>query len=192
MKSPEGGPPEFPNFSVKDLMERGTLLLASSGKEFVKPAAIWANASEVKKARQDAMGRLGLDFLDGLGDDMKEIVEELDQDEEMDVDNDVKVEEDVKEDMIEDTKEDMKSPQTTSSPPARSKSSTPAPPATVSASTPAPTSNDEDLSGLSARERNRLKRKRKVGNTAFVSAPPPPAQSSNSKFTAQQVGQSNK
>lgn len=182
MKSPDHNPPEFPNFSVKDLMERGTLLLASSGKEFIKPAAIFANASEVKKARQDAMGRLGLDFLDGLGDDMKEIVEEMDQDEEMDVDSGVKIEEDVK------------SPLTASSPPARSKSSTPTPPVQTNPipAAAAATANDEDLSGLSARERNRLKRKRKVGNTAFVSAPPPPPQSSNSKFTAQPVGQSNK
>jgi TATA-binding protein-associated factor len=177
MKSPDESlsiSGEFPNFSVKDLMERGTLLLASSGKEFAKPSAILANSSEVKQARQEAMGRLGLDFLNGLGgDDMeweKELVTES-------AEQDNEVEDAVK------TEEDIKSPATVS-PPARSKSSTPAPsaPSTV---------NDEDLSGLSARERNRLKRKRKVGNTAFVSAPLPP-QSSGSKYTAQPSGQLNK
>lgn len=48
--------PEFPNFSVKDLMERGTRLLASSGKEFVKPSAILANSSEVKKSSKGGNG----------------------------------------------------------------------------------------------------------------------------------------
>ena len=63
-------PPEFPSFSVRELMEKGTLLLASSGKEFTKPTGILANSSEVKKARKEAMGRLGLDFLDSVADDM--------------------------------------------------------------------------------------------------------------------------
>ena len=69
----EGLPaPDFPHFSVQELMERGTLLLASSGKEFTKPTGILASSSEVKKARKDAMSRLGLDFLDSVGgaDDM--------------------------------------------------------------------------------------------------------------------------
>src|SRR5271154_491598 len=30
-------PPEFPTFSVQELVQKGTLLLASSGKEFQKP-----------------------------------------------------------------------------------------------------------------------------------------------------------
>ena len=42
---------------------------ASSGKEFIKPSAILANSSEVKKARKEVMGRLGLGFLGGLGGD---------------------------------------------------------------------------------------------------------------------------
>jgi TATA-binding protein-associated factor len=169
--------PEFPNFSVKDLMERGTLLLASSGKEFLKSSAILANSSEVKKARKEAMGRLGLDFLDGLGGDEMDLEKELagePAEPDIELENGVKIE------------EEAKSPQTAASPSARSKSSTPAP--------PAPNCNqpldDVDLSGLSARERNRLKRKRKAGNSAFVSAPPP--QSSGSKYTAQSAGQPNK
>ena len=174
MKSVDDPPaiPEFPNFSVKDLMERGTRLLASSGKEFVKPSAILANSSEVKKARKEAMGRLGLEFLDGL-DEMdweKELAPEVEP--EAEAESGVKIEED-----------------TTLSPPAvsptdRSNSSTPIP------SAPVPEFSEEDLSGLSARERNRLKRKRKAGNAAFVSAPPP--QASGSKYTAQPTAQPNK
>ena len=62
-------------------MEKGTLLLASSGKEFTKPTGILANSNEVKKARREAMGRLGLDFLESVGgaDDMdldKELADE--------------------------------------------------------------------------------------------------------------------
>jgi TATA-binding protein-associated factor len=176
MKSLDDPPviPKFPNFSVKDLMERGTRLLASSGKEFVKPSAILANSSEVKKARKEAMSRLGLDFLDGLGGDEmdweKELAPEVEP--ETEAENGVKIEED-----------------TTLSPPAvsptdRSNSSTPIPSVAI------PEPSEEDLSGLSARERNRLKRKRKAGNAAFVSAPP--QQASGSKYIAQPTGQPNK
>lgn len=166
--------PEFPNFSVRDLMERGTRLLASSGKEFVKPSTILANPSEVKKARKEAMGRLGLDFLDGLGGDEmdweKELAPEVEP--ETESENPVKTEEDT-----------TFSPPTVS-PTDRSNSSTPIP------TLPIPELSEEDLSGLSARERNRLKRKRKAGNAAFVSAPPP--QASGSKYIAQPTGQPNK
>lgn len=166
--------PEFPNFSVKDLMDRGTRLLASSGKEFVKLSAILANSSEVKKARKEAMGRLGLDFLDGLGSDEmdweKELAPEVEP--ETEIENGIKAEE-----------ETILSPPA-ASPTDRSNSSTPIP------SLPVPELSEEDLSGLSARERNRLKRKRKAGNAAFVSAPP--QQGSGSKYTAQPTGQTNK
>ena len=176
MKSTDEPPPipQFPNFSVKDLMERGTRLLASSGKEFVKPSTILANPSEVKKARKEAMGRLGLDFLDGLGGDEmdweKELAPEVEP--ETETENTVKAEE-----------ETVVSPPAVS-PTDRSNSSTPIP------ALPVPELSEEDLSGLSARERNRLKRKRKAGNAAFVSAPPP--QASGSKYTAQPTGQANK
>src|SRR5437879_1597660 len=63
-------PPDFPNFSVQELLARGNLLLASSGKEFVKPTGILSSTQEVKKARKDAMSRLGLGFLDTVEDDM--------------------------------------------------------------------------------------------------------------------------
>ncbi|KAH9934987.1 SNF2 chromatin remodeling protein [Fomitopsis serialis] len=167
-------PPEFPPFSVCELMEKGTLLLASSGKEFVKPTGILASSSEVKKARKEAMGRLGLDFLDGFsGDDDMDIEKELVADE---ADQDVEMETAPK---IEE--ESAKR----AFAPARSGTSTPV--------MPQPVSQDvvmADDSALSARERNRLKRKRKPGNNAFVAAPAPPAQGAGAKYNAAPVGQS--
>ena len=70
-------------------MQKGTLLLASSGKEFAKPTGILSNSTEVKKARKEAMGRLGLDFLDSVGDDEMDLEKELAVDVEPDVDVDV-------------------------------------------------------------------------------------------------------
>lgn len=183
--------PEFPAFSVRELMEKGTLLLASSGKEFVKPTGILANSTEVKKARKEAMNRLGLDFLDSVGgaDDI-DLEKEFAADDQ--IDQDVEM-------LTVKTEEDIKSPVTVEpiplavevSAPAPSKSPTPA------ASSPAPSngqpSADVDLSNLSARERNRLKRKRKPGNNAFVAAAAPlPPSSSSSKFTTTPATQPNK
>ncbi|KAI8999034.1 SNF2 chromatin remodeling protein [Trametes punicea] len=183
--------PEFPSFSVRELMEKGTLLLASSGKEFIKPTGILANSSEVKKARREAMGRLGLDFLESVGgaDDMdldKELVaDEAEADVEMTAPTPVKSEDEPVPISPIDDATDVKTKKEEFFP-SRSKSSTPAaPPSIPSApSTPVP----EDLSTLSARERNRLKRKRKPGNAAVVAAAPPP-QGSGSKFQAAAAGQ---
>ncbi|KAI0373278.1 SNF2 chromatin remodeling protein [Pilatotrama ljubarskyi] len=180
--------PEFPTFSVRELMEKGTLLLASSGKEFAKPTGILANSSEVKKARREAMGRLGLDFLESVGgaDDMdldKELAaDEAEGDIDMAAPTPVKSEDEPMpispvEDVV-----DVKVKKEESLP-GRSKSSTPAA-APSGPATPAP----DDMSALSARERNRLKRKRKPGNAAVVAAPPPP-QGSGAKFQATAAGQ---
>ncbi|KZT11597.1 SNF2 chromatin remodeling protein [Laetiporus sulphureus 93-53] len=174
-------PPEFPSFSVRELMEKGTLLLASSGKEFTKPTGILASSSEVKKARKEAMGRLGLGFLDSFGeeDDMdieKELVaDEVDQDADMEAGT--KVEEGSP---VSDTVFVKKEP----SPPTRSRTTTPA----VAISDTIDVAMTDDTSALSARERNRLKRKRKAGNGAYVA--PPPQQASGSKYTATTAGQS--
>ncbi|KZT70176.1 SNF2 superfamily chromatin remodeling protein [Daedalea quercina L-15889] len=182
-------PPDFPSFSVRELMEKGTLLLASSGKEFVKPTGILASSSEVKKARKEAMGRLGLDFLDGFGDDDEmDIEKELAADEgdpDMEMEDTLpKKEEDpasVSPVDISSSAKVKKEP----SPPARSGTSTPIIPPPVNQDVPM-----ADDSALSARERNRLKRKRKPGNSAFVAAPTPPAQSAGSKYSAAPAGQS--
>ncbi|KAJ3522317.1 hypothetical protein NMY22_g11942 [Coprinellus aureogranulatus] len=72
--------PEYPKFSLRELLTQGKLLLASSGKEFLKPAGILSSAAEVKKARKEAMSRLGLEFLDEVADDMdldKELAEDM-------------------------------------------------------------------------------------------------------------------
>ncbi|TFY59920.1 hypothetical protein EVJ58_g5470 [Rhodofomes roseus] len=181
-------PPEFPSFSVRELMEKGTLLLASSGKEFVKPTGILASSSEVKKARKEAMGRLGLDFLDGFGDDDDmDIEKELAADEgdpDVDMEPAPKTEEEsacISPVDVSSSAKVKKEP----SPPARSGTSTPV--------IPAPVTQDvtmADDSALSARERNRLKRKRKPGNNAFVAAPAPPAQGAGAKYSAAPAGQS--
>jgi len=170
--------PEYPSFSVQDLILQGKLLLASSGKEFIKPSGILASSAEVKKARKEAMGRLGLDFLDSVADD-------IDLDKELaDDDGDIVM---------------------GNNPGASAESSPPGSPMDVYAGTertsspatdafpdkPAALSATEaskDTSAMSARERNRLKRKRKVGNSAFVAAPPP--QSSGAKYSAASAGPS--
>jgi TATA-binding protein-associated factor len=180
--------PEFPNFSVQELMQKGKLLLASSGKEFLKPSGILSSSLEVKKARKEAMGRLGLDFLDSVGEDDMDIEKELAGESEPDIDieveNTVKIEDppglspcaDVPETEIKKER----------SPLHRVQSISPVdPPHPVPGS-----SNDFEESTLSARERNRLKRKRKQGNSAFVPAPPP--QSLGKKFTPVAAGSSNK
>lgn len=161
--------PEFPLFSVQGLLEKGTLLLASSGKEFVKPSGILASTSEVKKARKEAMGRLGLDFLESVGGaDEMDIEKELAADE----DGDVEMEIDVKQEVDITPISPMGDVETKFMPPIPGPSHSPSPAApspTASATTPVP----EEAPALSARERNRLKRKRKPGNSAFVAAPPP-------------------
>ncbi|OCH89091.1 SNF2 chromatin remodeling protein [Obba rivulosa] len=176
-------PPEFPPFSVRELMEKGTLLLASSGKEFTKPAGILANSSEVKKARKEAMGRLGLDFLESFGgaDDMDIDKELAEADQDVEMDTPVKIEADVPPHSPSDVVHIAKVKREQS--PGRSKSSTPM------ALVPSPQPMEEDTSALSARERNRLKRKRKQGNSAFVAAPLP-AQGAGAKFNPAPAGQS--
>ncbi|KAH9923909.1 SNF2 chromatin remodeling protein [Epithele typhae] len=195
--------PEFPPFSVRELMEKGTLLLASSGKEFTKPTGILANSTEVKKARKEAMGRLGLDFLDSFGgaDDMdidKELAaDEPDADVEMAqpqpqlVPAPMSIKTEVRVEVKAEDNPPLSSPieelvdikvKTDPSLLDRSKSSTP-----VAAPSPATTTAPEDTSALSARERNRLKRKRKPGNAAVVGAPPP-TQGSGAKFQAAAAG----
>lgn len=174
--------PEFPQFSVRELLEKGTLLLSSSGKEFVKPANLLANPAEVKKARKAAMSRLGLDFLDAVDDDdgmdwEKELADDHDMDTTMAM-PEIKVEvEPVAPTPIVASSSKNTMERSPSSGP--STSSTPALPVDA-----APT---EDVVGMSARERNRLKRKRKGGASAFVAAPPPPT-ASNPKYNASASG----
>lgn len=183
-------PSEFPTVSVEELVRKGTLLLASSGKEFIKPNGILSSSSEVKKARKEAMGRLGLDFLYGFGanDDMdfdKELAAGSEPDAQVHGENEATMNVDpspVSADLSLDV--NVKSKKRSPSP--RSKSTTPVAP---SPSVPCVPQPDENMSGLSARERNRLKRKRKQGNSAFVQAPPP---TSSTKFQPTAAGSANK
>lgn len=170
--------PDFPAFSVRDLISQGKLLLASSGKEFVKPIGILATTAEVKKARKEAMGRLGLDFLDDVADDL-----ELDKELAGDMEVEVSKDEATRADSPMDVCSEAGGTKKTSSPPTRSL--TPVDPSPTTASAP-----DIDLSALSARERNRAKRKRKQGPGAFVPAPPP--QTPGGKFSVAPAGPSNK
>ncbi|KIJ63251.1 hypothetical protein HYDPIDRAFT_113216 [Hydnomerulius pinastri MD-312] len=184
-------PPEFPAFSVQELMQKGVLLLASSGKEFSKPSGILANSAEVKRARKEAMGRLGLDFLDSVGaaDDMdldKELAIEAEVDGASEPDTQPKKEEAASSESPMDVEFNIKKER---SPPPRSLSSTPAVPSPITPATPA---DGEGLNGLSARERNRLKRKRKPGNSAFVAAPPPAPSNTGSRYSTAAAGPSNK
>ncbi|TFK76566.1 SNF2 superfamily chromatin remodeling protein [Pluteus cervinus] len=174
--------PDFPSFSVQNLLMQGKLLLASSGKEFQRPTGILPNSAEVKKARKEAMGRLGLEFLDDVADDM-------DLDKELSGDADVPLEGDA------DTKHTVKiDPSTTTMDVCLgpNQSREPSPPPRSITPVPSPTNSNsaaEDLTALSARERNRLKRKRKAGNSAFVTAPPP---TSNPKYSVATAGPANK
>lgn len=171
--------PEFPAFSVQQLIESGRRLLASSGKEFTKPEGIFASAAEVQKARKAAMSRLGLDFLDNVGagtDDMdweKELVAPDTPIESSSQTNGTPKEEDVKFEAVSNDV-GLKDPAS----PVSREHSTP----------PAPNVSEEGLAGLSARERNRLKRKRKPGNSAFVAAPPPTNASSKYNTAPGQSG----
>jgi len=173
--------PDFPTFSVQDLVSQGNLLLASSGREFIKPAGILSTTAEVKKARKEAMGRLGLEFLDDVADDI-ELEKELTAEMEVDIEGTNKTDF-TRGNSPMDVCSDAGDTKKTSSPPTRSL--TPVAPSPTTPSAP-----DVDLSALSARERNRLKRKRKQGNSAFVAAPPP--QAPGAKFSAAPVGPSNK
>ncbi len=176
--------------SVEELVQKGTLLLASSGKEFIKPNGILSSSSEVKKARREAMGRLGLDFLYSFGAN-----DDMDLDKELAAGNepDAQIPEETENIMDVDPPPisvdlslDVTAKAKKRSPSPRSKSTTPVAPSPSAPCGPQP---DNNLSGLSARERNRLKRKRKQGNAAFVQAPPP---TSSSKFQAAVAGAANK
>lgn len=180
-----GLPPDFPRFSVQELILSGKLLLASSGKEFTKPTGILSSSAEVKKARKEAMGRLGLEFLDNVADEM-DLDKELAAD--MEVDPEAELEDaQCKSELV--PNDVSQSGSTLLDTRVKTERSSPSTPVAPSPTTTRPEEGME-MSNLSARERNRLKRKRKPGNTAFVAAPPP--QASGAKYSAAPAGQSHK
>ena len=178
--------PEFPTLSVKELMQKGSLLLASSGKEFTKPPGILANSSEVSKARKEAIRRLGLEFLDTEDINFVKLENEVDTDVQMEDATEAASSAVSPISPTNDMGPKLKEP----SPPPRSTSGTPAASSPSTSAVPPPPTED-DLTGLSARERNRLKRKRKQGNSAFVAAPPPPSHP-GARVQATPAGLSNK
>lgn len=173
--------PDFPPFNVAQLLKEGTLLLASSGKEYAELVALGTPA-EVARARKEAMSRLGLGFMDGMdmdGDDGLDLGKELSQS---------KAESPEPMDMDSPSTEIKPNPHASSHSPGGTPGEL-----TSSASSPslstadlkptkflkikteiaepaeaAPESPGGDAAGMSARERNRLKRKLKTGNSAFV------------------------
>lgn len=179
-------PIDFPPFSVEQLLENGNLLLSSSGQEFSKPVT-FGTPAELERARKEAKSRLGLDFLDAGDDDLdngwtQELMEEA---------TDVRMNENNHEQVVSpDSKMDAASPGTDE---VGSPMSTDAPahfarPGPLSRQSQQGSSIDnsessgikgtENDAALSAREKNRLKRKRRhqAGGGAFISpaaaAPP--------------------
>ncbi|KZT56424.1 hypothetical protein CALCODRAFT_435762 [Calocera cornea HHB12733] len=176
--------PPFPAFSLANVLRGSPLLLASSGEEYGK--GLWLGTpADVERARKEALGRLGLGFLEAVDGEWTEaLVQHEDvklengSDDRLDVDPDYDV-----------AKSDsparaMHSDIPIKRSPSTLGSSTKFSPAT----SPGPTSQslpvDSDIksspspapevgaAGLSARELNRLKRKRKPGNTGIVATPP--------------------
>jgi TATA-binding protein-associated factor len=179
--------PEFPQFSVEELLHKGTLLLASSGKEFVKPANLLANPAEVKKARKAAMSRLGLDFLDGVADD-----DDMDWEKELAADQDMGVDSSLS--AVKTEPEAELAVPTPSVPMSSNFRKLAIAPSTSASPAPPPDQSSTeavDMSGLSAREQNRLKRKRKNGAAAVVATAPPPPSASSSKYSTMPSSTSN-
>lgn len=225
-------PPPFPSLSVAALLAtpRSSLLLASSGKEYSKPVTI-RTPIEMARARKEAMGRLGLDFLSFADDadaDMdweKELadsgepdsptVEDTECTSTAELDRDIDVKPPFANINTEDT---LKAESLLPSARHQGIKSEDSPMSSPGISTtqidnivPSVTNamDFEPQGELSARERNRLKRKRKVGASAFVvgssgnpvaatgnghinigpSGPPPPPKSSASKYGTVAVGE---
>jgi TATA-binding protein-associated factor len=140
------------------------------------------------------MGRLGLDFLESVG-----ATDEMDLDKELAAE--AELDQDVDMDQVSKTEDSIVSP-TDSMPDVsdmngtvRTKPEPSPPPKLLIPAAPSPSTSSappgpDELGGLSARERNRLKRKRKPGNFAFVAAPPP--QNTGAKYNPTPAGPSNK
>ena len=187
--SPPTPAPEFPTFDVAQMLKTGTLLLASSGKEY--ELSSFSSSNDVARAQKEVMSRLGLGFMDGVGGDT-------------DMDLDLG-----KELTLTPQPMDLDSDET-KAPPHHPLSPSPADGGDTSSASspaggtidlhpiPAPSKSikrervkseaaEDNMSvdipsdggaGLSARERNRLKRKLKTGNSAFVAPSPTTARPS--------------
>jgi TATA-binding protein-associated factor len=185
----EASTAEFPTFSVEQLLSSGNLLLSSSGQEFSRLASLGTPA-DLERARKEAKARLGLDFLDGDDDEDNGWTQELMQEA-----TDVQITEDDPAPVAkspDSNKMDMTSPgsrvEDMASPMSVEEPFPPPPRPVVPGRTESRQqfSDDragspisgivEDMSALSARERNRLKRKRKKEESSghFVAHVPVP------------------
>ena len=181
-------PPEYPHFSVQSLLESGNLLLSSSGQEFTKSMTL-GTPEEIARSRKEAMSRLGLDFLNDSDDDDwgKELVEEAvdvamaDDEQRVGQPDDHEMQTEGPVDPAT-AKSDEESSRMSADPtyiptvaclPGRAPFPAPHDPVSpVPPETDAVHMEDADTPGLSARERNRLKRKRKGTIGPFMNAPP--------------------
>lgn len=184
-------PPEYPHFSVQSLLESGNLLLSSSGQEFTKSMTL-GTPEEIARSRKEAMSRLGLDFINDSDDDDwgKELVEEAVDvamaDDEQTVaqldDHEMQTEAPVD---LSTAKSDEGSFRMSADPtytptvaslpgcaPFTAHDHVSPVPLQVPQEPDAVHMEDADTPGLSARERNRLKRKRKGTIGPFMNAPP--------------------
>jgi len=183
---------DFPPFSVESLLESNNLLLSSSGQEFSRSSMLGTPA-ELERARKEAKSRLGLDFLVDDDDDpdntwTQELMDEAadvqqfpddssnavkSPDSKMDVGSPLSKTDDVASPMSLDASMPQISKSSNQQPESRwrdgdERGSSPGPPSGV------------DLSALSARERNRLKRKRRQeegGGAAVINRAAPPSKS---------------
>jgi TATA-binding protein-associated factor len=190
--TPPSSPPEYPHFSVQSLLESGNLLLSSSGQEFTKSMTL-GTPEEIARSRKEAMSRLGLDFLnDDENEDWgKELVEEavdvaMADDEQRPAqsdDHEMQTEAPVDPDTAKSDEEYSRMPAEPASTPTAAFPSR-RPPFAIPHDhvSPVPLQSpdepdavhmeDADAPGLSARERNRLKRKRKGTIGPYMNAPP--------------------
>jgi TATA-binding protein-associated factor len=185
-------PPEYPHFSVQSLLESGNLLLSSSGQEFTKSMTL-GTPEEIARSRKEAMSRLGLDFLNDSDDDDwgKELVEEAvdvamaDDEQRPAQSDDHEMETEAPVDPVtarSDGECSRMSAEPTSTPAVASLSchapfaapqhDPPPVPLQGPLEPDAVNTEDADAPGLSVRERNRLKRKRKGTIGAYMNAPP--------------------
>jgi TATA-binding protein-associated factor len=178
-------PIDFPPFSVEQLIESDNLLLSSSGQEFSKPTT-FGTPAELERARKEAKSRLGLDFLDAGDDDddngwTQELMEEATDVRMSETNHEQIVSPDSRMDAASPGTDELGSPMSTDAPIHFAR---PAPPSRfqsqqgTSIDDSSHGAKADDDSALSAREKNRLKRKRRhqAGSGAYISpaaaAPP--------------------
>ncbi|KZO97896.1 SNF2 superfamily chromatin remodeling protein [Calocera viscosa TUFC12733] len=171
--------PPFPAFSLANVLRGSRLLLASSGEEYGK--GLWLGTpADVERARKEALGRLGLGFLEAVDGEWTEgLVQQ--EDVKMDTGSEERIDIETDDNLLksESPTHDMhvdipvkRSPSTFASGTKFSPATSPGPASLSHSEVKSSPSPAPEVGGasLSARELNRLKRKRKPGNTGIVAA----------------------